>query len=106
MAVDAGPQLPREPASDPRGVPNGKAALVEQAYEEFCRLQEEGEAVDSDAFCARFPGAKSSLARLLRAHRYLEGNPDLLHPPPVCWPEAGQEFLGFTLLRELGRGAL
>jgi tetratricopeptide (TPR) repeat protein len=83
-----------------------RSAVLDEAYEEYCRLQRAGEALDPDAFCARFPAVKSSLGQLLRAHRFLEENPHLLErTAPAAWPEPGQDFLGFTLLRELGRGA-
>src|SRR5262249_48165679 len=53
----------------------------------------------------RYPELKHSLRKLLQFHRMLGDNPALLGAAPPTWPEPGQTFLGFTLLRELGRGA-
>src|SRR5262249_22239568 len=62
--------------------------------------------VNPDDYVASFPHLRSSLAKLIRAHRFLENNPQLLDPSaPACWPQVGQRFLGFQLVRELGRGA-
>src|SRR5262249_51445575 len=63
-----------------------------------------GVEVDPDAFCARFPAYQTSLRRLLEVHRELEANSDLLTRSDH-WPECGQEFFGFRLEAELGRGA-
>ena len=49
---------------------------------------------------------------VLCAHDYLNADLDLLNPdtqqglPNVAWPIEGETFLGFHLLRKLGRGAL
>ncbi len=80
----------------------GSVDVVDEAYAEYRRLQASGEPVDPDAFCARFPDVKSSLGRMLRAHRFLQATAHLLAPR---WPEPGEEFQGFQLVRELGRGS-
>jgi serine/threonine protein kinase/Tfp pilus assembly protein PilF len=83
-----------------------RSAAMDLAYEEFNRRRGTGEDLDPEAFCRRFPAIQSSLRRLVSAHLLLEENPELLEePPPARWPEPGETFLGFTLLRELGRGA-
>jgi serine/threonine protein kinase len=84
----------------------GKSTLLDKAYEAYCRRREAGEQLDPDAYCEHFPHLQSSLARLIRAHRFLEDNPELLGEMPATdWPEPGQAFLGFELQQELGRGA-
>jgi eukaryotic-like serine/threonine-protein kinase len=83
-----------------------KDAALDLAYDEYCRLIEAGETPDSDAFCARFPTFQSSLRRAIQAHEYLAANPDLLQErEAIAWPIEGETFLGFRLLRELGRGS-
>src|SRR5262245_22797930 len=83
-----------------------KSTVLELAYEEYCVRWETGNPPDPDEFCERFPTYKTSLRRLLEAHRCIEETPS---PKAELrsrrWPEPGDTFLGFTLLRELGRGA-
>jgi serine/threonine protein kinase len=83
-----------------------KSFVLDLAYEEFCLRTEAGEEIDLDSFAARFPDHRLSLLKLLGTHRYLERNPDLLtQRQPARWPEVNEEFLGFELEAELGRGA-
>lgn len=80
---------------------------ISRAYDEYCRLEAEGEAIDRSEFCRRFPGHQDSLARLLTLHNYLKEN-SLLPGDAVLaetWPEAGETVGGFTLLDGLGLGA-
>lgn len=82
-----------------------RSRQLDLAYNEYCRQREAGENVDAEAFCARFPDVQSSLRRQLEVHLYLEENPEALAEwHEVSWPEPGQMFLGFSLIRELGRG--
>ncbi len=83
-----------------------KSFVLDLAYEEFCRRLAAGERPDTEQFCERFPTFKASLRRLIWAHRFLEGNVQLWSGAAATrWPEPGDEFLGFCLVRELGRGA-
>ena len=82
-----------------------RSDLIDRAYEEYCERLDAGDAVDPDEFCARFPAFETSLRRLLQAHNNLENDPELLRELSVRWPEAGETFLGYRLLSELGRGA-
>jgi serine/threonine protein kinase/Tfp pilus assembly protein PilF len=83
-----------------------KSVILDLAYEEYCLHLEAGEKPDPDEFCDRFPTFKASLRRLIEAHRFLEENSYLLADgQPVHWPGPSDTFLGFSLLRELGRGA-
>lgn len=82
-----------------------KSLLLDLAYEEYCQRLEAGQAVDADEFCRRFP-YQSSLRRLLGVHHFLEQNPHLLaDSKQASWPVPRQEFRGFALVRELGRGS-
>jgi serine/threonine protein kinase/Tfp pilus assembly protein PilF len=83
-----------------------KDAVLDLAFDEYCRLAEAGEAPDPEEYCARFPTFGQSLLRAILAQEYLAANPSLLEDKgAVAWPGPGETFLGFRLLRELGRGA-
>ena len=65
-----------------------------------------GERPDLDAFCNRFPTLRLSLRKILVGHLRVARDKDALeNAPPVFWPEAGERFGDWTVLRELGRGA-
>jgi serine/threonine protein kinase/Flp pilus assembly protein TadD len=82
-----------------------KKELIDQAYDEYCRRREAGERPDPDVFCDGFP-YQSSLRRLLEVDRLVQEHPSLLvKEAPKDWPAPGDRFLGFVILRELGRGA-
>jgi serine/threonine protein kinase len=81
-----------------------KSAVLDLAYEEYCRRVDAGEEVDVHGFVRRFPGYQTSLLRQIEAHEWLAGCPELLGAP-IVWPTQGEEFLGFRLREELGRGA-
>jgi serine/threonine protein kinase/Tfp pilus assembly protein PilF len=84
-----------------------KSLVLDLAYEEYCRNIEAGRARDPREFCAGFRGWSNSVDRAVGAHIFLEANARLLTDPkpPTPWPAPGDLFLGFTLQRELGRGA-
>jgi serine/threonine protein kinase len=83
-----------------------KSVLLDRAYESYCLRCDAGEKPDPDEFCARFPAYQTSLRRLIEAHRFFEENPALLAEEHTArWPQPGDLFLGFELVRELGRGA-
>lgn len=85
---------------------NDKFLALDLAYEEFCRRRETGEPVEVVSFCARFPHYRSSLQRLLAAHDFLEESRDFLSGRVQArWPQPGEAFLGYVLVRQLGRGA-
>ena len=67
---------------------------------------EAGERIAPGTFCNRFSRFQVSLARLIEVHEYLaNGSAFSQIAAKIDWPRAGQEFCGFQLLRELGRGA-
>lgn len=82
-----------------------KSAVIDLAYEEYCQRVENGEDVDVNEFCQRFSRWSRSLRRVLEVHEFLEINPDLFTEAEVEWPESGDEFHGFSIELELGRGA-
>ncbi len=84
-----------------------KSFAVDLAYGEFIARRAAGEAIDPDEFCARFPEYRSSLRHRFSDHtgfvvpiadEISQGDVDLL------WPDAGEQFSEYTVLRELGRG--
>jgi serine/threonine protein kinase len=80
--------------------------VVDLIYDEYCQLVDTGNPPDPDAFCARYPEYQAELQELLQAHSFMRANVDLWANGPVrSWPLPGTTFLGFSLLRELGRGA-
>jgi len=80
--------------------------LMDDAYDEYCQLENKGHAPEPHSFCARFPDVHSSLARLLRLHQYLDVNSEVMpEADEPHWPKTGAEIAGFQLIRELGRGA-
>ena len=99
------PSSERRPMSILSLSTTSKARLVDQAYQEFCDRCEAGENIDADAFCAAFPNLQSSLARVLQAHQFLEDNPELTNDDEIRWPLAGDAFLDYRLILQLGQGA-
>jgi serine/threonine protein kinase len=85
------------------------SAHSDLSYQAFCLyvdLVEAGQTVEVDEFCARYPSVQDSLRKAIEAHALFEARPDLIGlGEVVAWPEPGEEFAGFQLIRELGRGA-
>jgi serine/threonine protein kinase len=80
--------------------------LAELAYEEYCVRCQHGETADVEAFCARFPTVREVLQQILRCHHDLDSiAKSELEGGAGCWPQPGDRFGDFVLLRELGRGA-
>jgi serine/threonine protein kinase/Flp pilus assembly protein TadD len=106
LAVPTAPQEDRVTANAeaPGGEAPGGRTLLEEAYSEYCRRQEQGAAPDREQFCAEYPAIERELAVMLSLHRQARVDPTFLAEP--AWPRPGEFFLGFELHRELGRGAL
>ncbi|HEY1376503.1 MAG TPA: serine/threonine-protein kinase [Gemmataceae bacterium] len=88
----------------PALAPADRSRLIDRAFAEFMHLRTAGVEVDPDAFCGRYPAYQTSLRRVLEVRLELEANPSLLDGLGA-WPECGEEFFGFHLEAELGRGA-
>jgi serine/threonine protein kinase len=85
---------------------NDHEALTDLAFAEFCQRLNRGEFVNPRAFASRFPACRSTLFRIMNGHQLTVDNPGLLADPPrKKWPEPGEQFVGFHVVRELGRGA-
>lgn len=80
-----------------------KDRILDEAYDEYCRLLEAGQSIQASVFCERYPTYRRSLRRLIDVHHNLEQIADLDKEP---WPVPGQLFLGFDIIGELGMGAI
>ncbi len=84
-----------------------KTLVLDLAYEEYCFRTESGESVAVSTFCNKFPSYQKSLQRLIGVHHYLANQQaGKALGGPIRWPGSGDEFLGFVVEEELGRGAL
>jgi hypothetical protein len=83
-----------------------KTALLEAAYDEYCRVQESSNGVDVEQFLSRYSTIRSSLRRQICVHDFLVHRS---HVVDLCrdvqWPAIGDTVCDFTVLEELGRGA-
>jgi len=83
-----------------------RSVVLDLAYDEYRQRLDRGEAVDADAFSRRFPSWQKSLYLFILARGLLDQDAEASEPhEPARWPQIGDEFLGFCLLDELGRGA-
>ncbi len=81
-------------------------AVLDLAFGEFCLRLDRGEFVNPRAFAAHFPTCRSTLFRIMNGHQLTVDNPGLMADAPCKqWPEPGDTFVGFRVVRELGRGA-
>ena len=100
----------------------GDDCLVALVYEEFCLLEEDGQAPETADFLARYSALAEPLRRVLDIHCLIGSatvsnsmsspglsvsvSPARSDPNArVVFPEAGQTIGGFYLVEELGRGA-
>jgi serine/threonine protein kinase/tetratricopeptide (TPR) repeat protein len=72
---------------------------LQLVYEEICLRRQEGQSDVAEQVLRRFPQWRRQLEVMLECHRLLE-------QPPCgpCFPQAGETLVGYSLLRELGRG--
>ena len=83
-----------------------RSIVLDLAYAEYQERQRAGEAIDAETFARRFPSLERSLYLLIEVHGLLSQDPDLqLLQERLLWPEAGNRFLQFDLVAEIGRGA-
>ncbi|HMF15761.1 MAG TPA: hypothetical protein VKE98_01080, partial [Gemmataceae bacterium] len=81
-------------------------AVTDLAFGEFCVRLDRGEFVNARAFANHFPACRSTLFRIMNGHQLTVDNPGLIADPPhKKWPGPGDQFVGFSVVRELGRGA-
>ncbi len=110
LAVDAPARL-----DGPSEAWDDTSAVLASVCREYRARRDTGEAPDISEFCRRFPDYQAVVRMMLNVEQFLHAYPDLIEEIddeddgvpawPGVWPGAGETFLGFTLLRELGRGA-
>ncbi len=72
-------------------------------YEEYCLIEQRGEAVNVDTFCERYQAWKSSLVSQLQYHHLFSQATGISSRQPT-FPEVGQDFQEFRLLSLIGKG--
>lgn len=83
-----------------------KSLEIDLAYEEYCLRTERGEEVPVEDFCAKFAGRHKSVQLQIECHQYLEkAAQDRESAEDFDWPVEGEDFFGFEIAEELGRGA-
>jgi eukaryotic-like serine/threonine-protein kinase len=82
-----------------------RSLVVDLAYEEYCLREEAGATPDTESFCRKLPAFQSEVREVLRGHRVLADHPELFDRVDVAWPAPGDQYEGYTVVRELGRGA-
>ncbi len=85
------------------GLSRFRSAVLELAYEEYARRTGACEDIDPHRFAAQFGEHRSAILEQIAVHNLLAG---CFEGSEVSeWPAEGEEFLGFQLQEELGRGA-
>lgn len=88
-----------------RELSGDRTAIVALAYEEYCRRTNAGELVSLSEFAVKFPTCESLLREQLDFEQDVRARPDVVERAyGSIWPDAGDEFLGFELLEQIGRG--
>jgi serine/threonine protein kinase len=79
---------------------------IDLAYEEYCLREESGEAIDPKQYCQQFSRLRHSLSRMLEVHGLMKSTATgPASEKTIDWPTAGQPWLDWVLLEEIGRGA-
>jgi eukaryotic-like serine/threonine-protein kinase len=82
-----------------------RSLVLDLAHEEYLCRQAAGETLNSDQFVKHFPGMERSLYFLIEVRRMLQQDPSVsISRKDIAWPKPGEEFLGFSLIAELGQG--
>lgn len=83
-----------------------RTVVIELAYEEYCLRRKAGEAADAGQFSRRYRSFERSIELYITVRGIAEADPRYTAlRRDVTWPEPGDRFLGFDLLREIGQGA-
>lgn len=83
-----------------------RSLVLDLAYEAYALREAAGSAPDPESFCRELPAFRSDVRGMLLDYRALMAHPELLAgPEPVHYPEPGESFEGFTVVRQLGHGA-
>jgi len=80
-----------------------RSIILDRAIDDYLRLRKDGVDVDAESFVEQYPDVQDSLREFIAANELVEHQPQLLRGVDE-WPSAGERFVGFELLRELGQG--
>ena len=83
-----------------------RTLVLDLAFEAYSLQEEAGRTPDAESFCRDLPAFRSDVRAMIRDYRALVDHPEVFDRLEVRWPEPGAVFAGFTVVRELGRGAL
>jgi eukaryotic-like serine/threonine-protein kinase len=82
-----------------------RSFVLDLAHQEYTRRLANGESLDADEFSRQFPSYQKSLYFLIEVHKLIDHDPNFrIIQDNVSWPKHAEEFLGFYILSELGRG--
>jgi serine/threonine protein kinase len=82
--------------------------VLDLIYAEYCERRQQQDTFESEEYYDRFPDFQDSLERLFQIDSLFEGAHEVIEQATGKshkLPDAGDEFLDFRLLAELGRGA-
>ena len=82
-----------------------RTLVLDLAFEAYSLQEEAGRTPDAESFCRDLPAFRSDVRAMIRDYRALVDHPEVFDRLEVRWPEPGAVFAGFTVVRELGRGA-
>ncbi len=85
-----------------------RSYVLDLVYEDYCQRAAAGEIRRTAEYAGVFPEYDTQIQELIEVHRYFHasGNvPEWLSEQKV-WPLPGEDFLGYEICSELGRGAI
>ena len=85
-----------------------RSYVLDLVYEDYCQRAAAGEIRRTAEYASVFPEYNTQIQELLEVHRYFHASghvPEWLSEQEI-WPLAGDEFLGYEICSELGRGAI
>src|SRR5260370_20176230 len=83
-----------------------RSLVVELANEFLCQASEDGQPINVHEFIGQFPAFQEAIREMASVHGFFVDKEPLLQEfREADFPEVGTELTGFSLLRELGRGA-
>src|SRR5688572_24485401 len=84
-----------------------KSLVLDLVLEEYCLRTAAGDTLVKSTFCERFPAYRQSIFKMLEVQEYLDKCPQFaIDSQPSQWPQAGERFLGYEVIEQLGSGAL
>jgi RNA polymerase sigma factor (sigma-70 family) len=85
-----------------------RSYVLDLVYEDYCQRTAAGEICRTDEYAGVFPEYNTQIHELLEVHRYFQasGSVPAWLTEQYIWPLPGDEFLGFQICSELGRGAI